>query len=295
MLTIADIRRIVDDHIGSEPTYARAFDITEENGSASFVGKKKVKQLVIQYKNNVRYVSIVRKLIIKESYTECIPEHTKEHKSQIWFLNAGTTELGIEEVSDEVALKACLEMYICTGKALQIKIKKSEAEYRRRTGADQSPAHKQNDESMVKFEIVPYNSNHGNSILFKPAIDNAGCVALMHVLIRSLEETTTWYKCHMCVLIPDSGVKTIEACESLLSPDSAEILGVAMAYARNHPELRDLAKIKEVEYNAARTAIATGNNITSSVDCIFTVTVGTNRPLLSKEFQILSLNVTYDR
>ena len=98
----------------------------------------------------------------------------------------------------------------------------------------------------------------------------------------------------MCVLIPDVRVKTIEACTNLLSPDSTEILGVALAYTRKHPELRGHVTINEDQYNSARTAIANKTASTLSVDCIFTVTAG-KRVNLSTEFQILSLTVTCDR
>ena len=295
MLTIADIRRIVDDHIGSEPAYARAFDIKEEIGSASFVGKKIIQQLVIHYQNKINFVQIVWKLIIKESYTECRPdlEKTATHEARIWHSNGGTTELDTEAVSNERALKACLERYIPTGEALQKKIKESEAAYRKLTGADQSPVHEPNDESMVKFETVLYKSNNSNSILFKPTIDRAGCVALMNVSIKSIEDEYLYYIFHMCVLIPDISI-TIATCRSLLCQDSAEILGVAMFYIRKHPALKDHVSIDDDQYNSSIRAIKQKMDINPSVECMFTVKAG-KRVNLSTEFQILSLTVTYNR
>ena len=252
--------------------------------------------MVIHYQNKINFVQIVWKLIIKESYTECRPdlEKTATHEARIWHSNGGTTELDTEAVSNERALKACLERYIPTGEALQKKIKESEAAYRKLTGADQSPVHEPNDESMVKFETVLYKSNNSNSILFKPTIDRAGCVALMNVSIKSIEDEYLYYIFHMCVLIPDVKVTTMEACTKLLSPDSAEILGVALAYARKHPELRDHVTINDDQYGSVRTAIENKTASTLSVDCIFTVTTG-RRANLSTEFQILSLTVTCDR
>ena len=309
MLKLAEIQRIVKAHISSEAIYAHAFDVYSEIASARFVAMNSVKQLVIQYKRNVPNVSIVWKLIIKESYTECRADLgcTESHAAQIWWLNVDKTERDTEDVPDEGTLKACLEKYILTGDALREKIRDSEAAYRKRTGADQSSAqepkdppmvdqssaHEPKDPPMVKIETVPYNSDNGNMILFDPTIERAGCVALMNVSITSIEDSHLEYIFHMCVLIPDISI-TIATCKSLLCQDSAEILGVAMFYIRKHPALKDHVSIDDDQYNSSIRAIKQKMDINPSVECIFTVKAG-KRVNLSTEFQILSLTVTYNR
>jgi len=189
MLNIEEIKRIVNDHIGRESRYVGNFNINMRSVNARYAGE--IQQLVVENNKLVSGVSNFYKLIINESYTEnsFSPLKTASHEAQIWLQDNGSSPRDIKNVPDAGTLETYLEKNIATGAALQKIIDdRAAADRKFDETVAQSPVHEPNDESMVKFETVPYKSNNGNSILFNPTIDRAGCVALMNVSIKSIED-----------------------------------------------------------------------------------------------------------